>query len=207
MRVLVTGATSLLGRHTVARLLDAGHDVVVNAAAYTKVDDAESDEEGSSRHVDRGDASSSSLVDSFVHSRDGFSDAPPVAESESADIDDEAPAASSAETAEMVSGAEASGETETDPEPVSADSFGGVGPAESSAEPISSEIEDDIVAAASSELTDAIDEEDEDEFDETFDDGGDLPVSAANEPEPPDPLLSPDAEAAGEDSPDARTTP
>ena len=29
MRVLVTGATSLLGRHTVARLLDAGHDVVV----------------------------------------------------------------------------------------------------------------------------------------------------------------------------------
>ena len=169
--------------------------------------DAESDEEGSLRHVDRGDASSSSLVGSFVHSRDGFSDAPPVAESESADIDDEAPAASSAETAEMVSGAEASGETETDPEPVSADSFGGVGPAESSAEPISSEIEDDIVAAASSELTDAIDEEDEDEFDETFDDGGDLPVSAANEPEPPDPLLSPDAEAAGEDSPDARTTP
>jgi hypothetical protein len=147
------------------------------------------------------------VVDSFVHSRDGFSDAPPVAESESADIDDEAPAASSAETAEMVSAAEASGETETDPEPVSADSFGGVGPAESSAEPISSEIEDDIVAAASSELTDAIDEEDEDEFDETFDDGGDLPVSAANEPEPPDPLLSPDAEAAGEDSPDARTTP
>ena len=29
MRVLVTGATSLLGRHTVAQLLDAGHDVVV----------------------------------------------------------------------------------------------------------------------------------------------------------------------------------
>ena len=29
MRVLVTGATSLLGRHTVVRLLDAGHDVVV----------------------------------------------------------------------------------------------------------------------------------------------------------------------------------
>ena len=29
MRVLVTGATSLLGRHTAARLLDAGHDVVV----------------------------------------------------------------------------------------------------------------------------------------------------------------------------------
>ena len=29
MRVLVTGATSLLGRHTVERLLAAGHDVVV----------------------------------------------------------------------------------------------------------------------------------------------------------------------------------
>ena len=29
MRVLVTGATSLLGRHTVARLLNAGRDVVV----------------------------------------------------------------------------------------------------------------------------------------------------------------------------------
>ena len=55
------------------------------------------------------------------------------------------------------------------------------------------------MAAASSELTDAIDEEDEDEFDETFDDGADLPVSAAHEPEQPDPLLSPDAEAAGED--------
>ena len=49
------------------------------------------------------------------------------------------------------------------------------------------------------DLTDAIDEEDEDAFDETFDDGADLPVSAANEPEPPDPLLGPDAEAAGED--------
>ena len=48
-------------------------------------------------------------------------------------------------------------------------------------------------------VTDAIDEEDEDAFDETFDDGADLPVSAANEPEPPDPLLGPDAEAAGED--------
>ena len=189
-------------------------DIAAVGAAGAEADgdadaDGDSDEEGSSRHVDRVDASSSSLVDSFVHSRDGFSDAPLVrAESESADIDDEAPAASSAETAETVSAAEASGETETDPEPVSADSdLGGVGPAESSAEPISSEIEDDIVAAASSELTDAIDEEDEDEFDETFDDGGDLPVSAANEPEPPDPLLSPDAEAAGEDSPDARTTP
>ena len=57
-------------------------DIAAVGAADADADaDAESDEEGSSRHVDRGDASSSSVVDSFVHSRDGFSDAPPVAES------------------------------------------------------------------------------------------------------------------------------
>ena len=130
-------------------------------------------------------------------------EAPPVVES-SADIDDEAPVVeSSADIDDEVAAAAASASAETEAE-AEADTRAplesSAEPTESSAEPISSSsIEDAIVAAASSELTDAIDEEDEDEFDETFDDGADLPVSAAHEPEPPDPLLSPDAEAAGED--------
>ena len=124
--------------------------------------------------------------------------------------DDEAPAASSADVDDEVprvveSSAEIDDDAprvvESSAEPISSSSVDEAPRVvESSAEPISSSsIEDAIVAAASSELTDAIDEEDEDAFDETFDDGADLPVSAANEPEPPDPLLGPDAEAAGED--------
>ena len=154
-------------------------------------------------------ALSSAETEAFVRG-DGFeSDAPQVVES-SADIDDEAPAASSADVDDEVprvveSSAEIDDDAprvvESSAEPISSSSVDEAPRVvESSAEPISSSsIEDAIVAAASSELTDAIDEEDEDAFDETFDDGADLPVSAANEPEPLDPLLGPDAEAAGED--------
>jgi len=157
---------------------------------------AVSTRDGAARTDADGRTLSSAEAEAFVDDGDGFeSDAPRVVES-SADIDDEAPAASSADVDD-----DAPRVVESSAEPISSSSFDEAPQVvESSAEPISSSsIEDAIVAAASSELTDAIDEEDEDAFDETFDDGADLPVSAANEPEPPDPLLGPDAEAAGED--------
>ena len=117
----------------------------------------------------------------------------------SADIDDEAPEASSGEIDDDSAPVMSSGEVDDDDDtPAVSEEI-----SDEVAAALSSEIEDHVTAAAAaSELTDADAAGDEsDGFDE-FDDGSDFPVMTAHsEPEPVDPLLSPDAETAGSDSP------
>ena len=149
------------------------------------------------------DESMTSQVDEPMTSGDIDDEAPVVS---SGEIDEEAPVVSSGDVDEapVVS----SGDVDDETQAASSGEIDDDAPAVSSSMSdiisdevpvaLSSEIEDHVVAAAAS--SEIEDQAESDGFDE-FDDGEDLPVTAPAEPEPVDPLLTPDAEAAGEQSP------